>query len=384
MTKPMRSPLLGYNHNIRHLGRVFHVQTEDSGPANPRLFTHLFFEGTILASRREQYEAAAPEDKVRALMKAQHKSLIRDLSHGNFDDRIVSFFEARGETISAGAMPLAPMPETPPPGSASFPGAAPVLATAPASELEPYGNDYPAAPAAAQNGEAQAVRRVAVDAAAASPAPVQVAAPLAAPVAPAAPIAPARAVMSGDNPQVVPPSAPAPPDGRVRTRRSVTLPVDTTRATAGAVTVRPPTVRRPPFVRSGSPVVARTTSADGVVVQRSVVVNGPPPMVKAARIRPPIPYVVGGGASPAQPTPSPRPAVTSASAPGPTTPGASPPPVAETAVPHAPLSAGPAVSAVSAVEAGHARSFGAVPDDKTLDEVILEYLSEPDEENGAG
>lgn len=350
MTKPMRSPLLGYNHNIRHLGRVFHVQTEDSGPANPRLFTHLFFEGTILVSRREQYEPATPDDSVRALMKAQHKSIIRDLSHGTFDERIVLFFQARGEIVSPGAVPLAPMPETPPPGSP-------------------------------RDGEVQDPA-MAAPPAAGSPASSPVPVPLVPLVplgsgAPAAPAAPARAVMSGTSSRVVPPSAPAPPEGRVRTKRSVTLPVDTTRA-GGAVTVRPPNVRRPPFVRSGSPVVARTSSADGVVVQRSVVVNGPPPMVKAARIRPPVPYVVGGGVAPAQPTPSPRPAVTVASpvqTPGATTPGASPPPVA----------APPSQAPVSAVEASGGRGFGdGVRDDKSLDEVILEYLSESDDENDAG
>src|ERR1051326_2938636 len=47
MAKPHRSPLLGYNHNVKYRGRIFHVQTEDSGPANPRLFTHLYYEGTI-------------------------------------------------------------------------------------------------------------------------------------------------------------------------------------------------------------------------------------------------------------------------------------------------------------------------------------------------
>src|SRR5262245_15314083 len=29
MAKPLRSPVLGYNHNVRYHGRVFHVQTED-------------------------------------------------------------------------------------------------------------------------------------------------------------------------------------------------------------------------------------------------------------------------------------------------------------------------------------------------------------------
>jgi hypothetical protein len=47
-----RSPILGFNHNIRHRGVVFHVQTEDSGVDNPHLFTHLFHGGTILSTRK--------------------------------------------------------------------------------------------------------------------------------------------------------------------------------------------------------------------------------------------------------------------------------------------------------------------------------------------
>src|SRR5690606_34821597 len=32
----------GFNHNIKHKGRIFHIQTEDSGPKNPHIITHLF------------------------------------------------------------------------------------------------------------------------------------------------------------------------------------------------------------------------------------------------------------------------------------------------------------------------------------------------------
>ena len=39
------SPLLGYNNNVRHKGRVFHIQTEDSGVNHPHIITHLFADG---------------------------------------------------------------------------------------------------------------------------------------------------------------------------------------------------------------------------------------------------------------------------------------------------------------------------------------------------
>lgn len=97
----MRSPLLGYNHNVKYGGQIFHVQTEDSGPGNPHIFTHLFFAGSILASKREEYEPKTPEDEVRALMQSQHKAILKELKHADYDQRIASFFASRGETFPA-------------------------------------------------------------------------------------------------------------------------------------------------------------------------------------------------------------------------------------------------------------------------------------------
>ncbi len=97
MSKRARSPVLGYNHNLRYGGRVFHVQTEDSGQSYARLYTHLFFEGTILSSKKEEYDPAAAEDAVRALMQKLHKAMIRELTRGEHDPRIAAFFGARGE-----------------------------------------------------------------------------------------------------------------------------------------------------------------------------------------------------------------------------------------------------------------------------------------------
>src|SRR5580765_6731510 len=98
MTQRARqNPVLGYNHNLRHGGRVFHVQTEDSGQGYARLHTHLFYEGTILSSKKQEYDPSAPEDAVRALMQQLHKAMIRELTHGEHDARIGAFFIARGE-----------------------------------------------------------------------------------------------------------------------------------------------------------------------------------------------------------------------------------------------------------------------------------------------
>jgi hypothetical protein len=113
MGKPIRSPLLGYNHNVRYGGRILHVQTEDSGPANPHLHTHLFFGGSILATKRCQYDAAFPEEGVRGLMQGQHKEILKELKQGLYDDRLGDFFSARGEIFTSPRQVAAEAPPLP-------------------------------------------------------------------------------------------------------------------------------------------------------------------------------------------------------------------------------------------------------------------------------
>ena len=86
-----RSPILGYNHNVRYRGLVFHVQTEDSGVLSPHLFTHLFHQGVIVSTRKLVYDAGASEEAIKALMQAQHKAVLKDLKLHAFDDKIDAY-----------------------------------------------------------------------------------------------------------------------------------------------------------------------------------------------------------------------------------------------------------------------------------------------------
>jgi len=131
MAKAARSPLLGYNHNVKYGGHIFHVQTEDSGPGNPHLFTHLFFEGSILASKRCQYEPEVSEDEVRVLMQAQHKAILKELKQNVYDERIIRFFSLRGEEFPAKEF-FPPEQETPAPNLLGAP--APESVPAPADD----------------------------------------------------------------------------------------------------------------------------------------------------------------------------------------------------------------------------------------------------------
>jgi hypothetical protein len=107
-----RSPVLGYNHNVRYAGRLWHVQTEDSGQNNPHVFTHLFHDGTILATKRLDYDPASEVSAVQKLMQTQHKAMLRELKAGAFDEKITKFF---GEPVRHGVDEESTDPNAQPP-----------------------------------------------------------------------------------------------------------------------------------------------------------------------------------------------------------------------------------------------------------------------------
>jgi hypothetical protein len=78
--------LVGYNTNVPYKGTVYHVQTEDSGVKNPVVITLLYLKGTILSSKKVSYadllSDPAYKDKVRGLMRDQHKAMIKELIAG--------------------------------------------------------------------------------------------------------------------------------------------------------------------------------------------------------------------------------------------------------------------------------------------------------------
>jgi len=319
MTQRARvSPVLGYNHNLRHGGRVFHVQTEDSGQGYARLHTHLFYEGTILSSKKQEYDPSAPEDAVRALMQQLHKSMIKELTHGEHDARIGAFFVARGEPAT-----LAPV----------------------------------------------------------APAVVEAAVVQAQPELPAPPAAPVK--RAGALPKTAP------------------MGVSATPAPKPVVMVKPGAVRRPPVVLS--------SSADGVVVRRNVVINvggGAPPVngtpgaaqppstgTTATRARPQAPVAAGDGVVVAGKSHA-RNAVPAESAPQPLAsasdirmPWETPAPSrVQPIITNAAASSRRSSSEVKMPwdpppsRSGTSDAFTAgLGDDKGLDEVILEYLSDDSE-----
>ena len=79
----------GFNTDFKYRGETYHVQTEDNGVGNPVVVTLLYHKGAILASRRTPYQdlVGKPgfEQALMALMKSQHKDLMRALLAGAYD-----------------------------------------------------------------------------------------------------------------------------------------------------------------------------------------------------------------------------------------------------------------------------------------------------------
>ncbi len=89
--------ITGSNTNVRYRGKVFHVQTEDSGRDHPHIISHVYHGGTILASEKSEYggnvDAADVDAVVKKLIGKQHRSMVGRLKSGAFDDVIAERLE---------------------------------------------------------------------------------------------------------------------------------------------------------------------------------------------------------------------------------------------------------------------------------------------------
>jgi len=115
------SPLLGFNNNVRHKGRVFHIQTEDSGVRHPHIITHLFADGgrilkTTKTSYAEFLDTANMGEVVRQMMQDQHKAMFMALRDGQFD-HLVEELPSRG----SGPGQRAPAAAAAPPATSAAP-----------------------------------------------------------------------------------------------------------------------------------------------------------------------------------------------------------------------------------------------------------------------
>ncbi len=90
-TRPVfQKAQVGFNNNLKHKGKHYHVQTEDSGLSKPHIISHCFADGgRIIKSHKRSYAEAVERpdvvDFVKALMKGQHMEMVQFLREGRFD-----------------------------------------------------------------------------------------------------------------------------------------------------------------------------------------------------------------------------------------------------------------------------------------------------------
>jgi hypothetical protein len=89
MARTFDRAVSGFNHNITHKQRIFHVQTEDSGVSNPTIVTLLYVGGNILAQKKTSYaellDSPNVAELVRQRMEEQHKEMLRSVVAGKYD-----------------------------------------------------------------------------------------------------------------------------------------------------------------------------------------------------------------------------------------------------------------------------------------------------------
>lgn len=136
--------ITGFNTDIKHGNRVFHVQTEDRGAGNPIVESLVYVGGQILLSKRSPYadlitDGKVDEPAVRQLMDLQHRRIIEAIRRGRFDGAAAEAPEtgpvradfglspaaaAAAAAILAGGPSSGAIPTTPvarPPASAAMP-----------------------------------------------------------------------------------------------------------------------------------------------------------------------------------------------------------------------------------------------------------------------
>jgi hypothetical protein len=84
--------ITGFNTDVSHEGRVYHVQTEDRGTENPCLESLVYVGGTIIAKKRTSYKdelgKGVTDDMIASRLKRQHQVIIAAIKAGRIEDLI--------------------------------------------------------------------------------------------------------------------------------------------------------------------------------------------------------------------------------------------------------------------------------------------------------
>jgi len=86
----------GFNTDVQHGGKVYHVQTEDKGLQNPIIETLIYMGGEILAARRSSYadllKQGLDEKEIAERIETQHNRMILDVREGKYESKQIRPF----------------------------------------------------------------------------------------------------------------------------------------------------------------------------------------------------------------------------------------------------------------------------------------------------
>ena len=132
--------ITGFNTDVKHKNRVFHIQTEDKGEGNPYVESLVYVGGEILATKRTSYaevvKGGRDDHAIQDLMEQQHRTMIAAIQRGRFDGPNGAVLVPDGMSPPA-SPPAAPRPA---------PAAAAAAVPAPARPVKTDKTEKPARP----------------------------------------------------------------------------------------------------------------------------------------------------------------------------------------------------------------------------------------------
>jgi hypothetical protein len=142
--------ITGFNTDIKHNDKVYHIQTEDKGMQNPYIESLVYVGGEILASKKtsyaEQAKGGIDEKWIGSLMEQQHRTMIAAIKRGRLDAPA----DATKSTI---ARPHTPTQATPLPAEAAAAAGATPAAAGEEKTLDQVIIDYLASEAESEHLE---------------------------------------------------------------------------------------------------------------------------------------------------------------------------------------------------------------------------------------
>ena len=119
--------ITGFNTDIRHNDKVYHIQTEDKGVQNPYIESLVYVGGEILASKKtsyaEQLKTGVDDKWIGGLMEQQHRTMIAAIKRGRFDQPADST-KALTDKLQTPTLPDVPIPMATTEAPAGAPAAA--------------------------------------------------------------------------------------------------------------------------------------------------------------------------------------------------------------------------------------------------------------------